>query len=184
MTRNRIINEYFVWLSDLVCGERFAEGYSFSELLSLLHRIEFTYLIPMDQNRAEDGINLRYRYAITSDDCPYSVPDVLDALDGPCSVLEMMVALALRCEEDVMDDPGIGDRTRQWFWGMITNLGLGGQFDGNFNQSYIEEVVGRFLARDYAPDGQGSLFTVKYPPQDLRYVEIWVQLLWYLDDIT
>lgn len=183
MTQRRIIDEYFVWLKNLVCGERFETPYSFDELLTLLHRIEFTYLIPMDQNRAEDGISLRYRYAITSD-CPYSVDEVLDAINGPCSVLEMMIALAVRCEEDVMDDPGIGDRTRQWFWGMIVNLQLGGLHDGNFDQDHVEFSICRLLNRDYEPDGRGGLFTVRRPPRDLRDVEIWTQLMWYLDDIT
>lgn len=183
MTRNRICNEYFVWLKSLVYGEIFATGRSFDELLSLLHRIEFTYLIPMDQNRAEDGISLRYRYAITTD-CPYSVGEVLNTINGPCSVLEMMIALSIRCEEDIMDDPGYGDRIKQWFWGMIVNLELGGLHDDNFDQEYVEQIILRLLNRDYEPNGEGGLFTVKRPPRDLRDVEIWVQLLWYLDDIT
>ena len=33
-----------------------------------------------------------------------------------CSVLEMMIALAIRCEEHIMDDPDVGNRTGQWFW--------------------------------------------------------------------
>lgn len=183
MAQIRIIDEYFVWLKSLAYGEHFATGRSFDELLALLHRIEFTYSIPMDQNRAEDGISLRYRYAITTD-CPYSVDEVLYEIDGPCSVLEMMLALAIRCEEDIMDDPGLGDRIKQWFWGMIVNLNLGGLHDGNFDQRHVEQVILRLLNRDYEPNGRGGLFTVRHPIRDLRDVEIWTQLLWYLDDIT
>lgn len=183
MYKNRIIDEYFNWLKGLVYGEYFAAERSFDKLLSLLNRIEFTYSIPMDQNRAEDGISLRYRYAITTN-CPYSPDDVLYEINGPCSVLEMMIALSIRCEEDIMDDPGIGDRIKQWFWGMIVNLGLGGLHDGNFDQERAERVILRLLNRDYEPDGRGGLFTVRHPFRDLRDVEIWTQLLWYLDDIT
>lgn len=43
----------------------------------------------------------------------------------PCSVLEMIIALAIRLEEHIMDDPDIGNRTGQWFWDMIVSLGLG-----------------------------------------------------------
>ena len=37
----------------------------------------------------------------------------------------MMIALAIRCEEHIMDDPDAGDRTGQWFWSMLVSLGLG-----------------------------------------------------------
>lgn len=183
MHKTTIFDDYFTWLRGFVYGELFATGRSFDRLLALLHNIEFTYSIPMDQNRANDGISLRYRYAITGE-CPYSVDDVLNTIDGPCSVLEMMIALALRCEEDIMDDPGIGDRVKQWFWGMIVNLGLGGLHDDNFDQEYVEQVILRLLNRDYECNGKGGLFTVKRPYRDLREVEIWTQLLWFLDDIT
>ena len=39
-----------------------------------------------------------------------------------CSVLEMMVALAICCEETYMDNPNIGNRTGQWFWNMVKNI--------------------------------------------------------------
>lgn len=134
----------------------------------------------MDQNRAEDGVALRYRFA-----CEYPDPsDVERYLDGPCSVLEMMVALAVRCEENIMDDPNIGNRTRQWFWGMIVSLGLGSMTDDRYDEFYIYETLERFLDREYEPDGHGGLFTIRRCTEDLRDVEIWHQLCWYLDSIT
>jgi hypothetical protein len=108
----------------------------------------------------------------------------MEALDGPCSVLEMILALAIRCEENIMDDPLKGDRTKQWFWGMINNLGLDTMTDMNYNERFIDDCVCRFLNRDYEPDGRGGLFTVRNCYEDLRNVEIWYQLLWYLDTIT
>ena len=115
-----------------------------------------------------------------ADDCD----DILDCLDGPCSILEMMVALAIRCEEGIMDDPDIGDRTGQWFWGMVTNLGLGSMSDENFDRKYVDEVIERFLNRKYDPDGRGGLFRVRNCKYDLREVEIFHQLCWYLDNIV
>lgn len=32
------------------------------KLLRHLHNIDFQYMLPMDGNRAEDGIDLRYRF--------------------------------------------------------------------------------------------------------------------------
>lgn len=182
MIRDRISNDYYHWLFDIVCGERFAEGISYNRLLTYLHNIEFTYMIPKDQNRAEDGISLRYRFAITQG-YEEEVDEILDILDGPCSVFEMMIALAIRCEENIMDDPTMGDRTGQWFWGMIVNLGLGAMMDGKFQKGYVYEVIDRFLRREYEPNGEGGLFTIRRSPRDLRDVEIWIQLLWFLDSI-
>lgn len=180
MIRDDVLNDYFEWLFNLVCGKRYSKQTSFRKLLMCLHNIEFTYLIPKDQNRAKDGIDLRYRFAYE-----YKSPAAAETyLDGPCSVLEMLVALAIRCEENIMDDTAYGNRTQQWFWGMITNLGLGAMLDERFDKRYVEDVIHRFLNREYRPDGKGGLFTIKNCNADLRDVEIWYQLCWYLDSIT
>lgn len=176
---DRINNEYFEWLYDLVIGTRGSEYVSYRKLLRFLHDTEFIFSIPLDQNRAEYGISLRRRFAITE-----RCYDAVEYIDGPCSVLEMMVALAIQCEEEIMDNTDYGDRTCQWFWDMIINLGLGSMNDRQFDIRYAEDVIERFLNRDYEPDGRGGLFTVKNRPRDLRDVEIWVQLLWHLDDIV
>ena len=182
MTRERINNEYFKWLFDLVCGKRYSKQISYRKLLTRLHNTEFVYLIPKDQNRAEDGIDLRYRFAITNN-CEDPLDVIMDDLDGPCSVLEMMVALSMRCEESIMDDPDIGDRLGQWFWEMIVNLGLGSMLDNRFDKAYVDETIDRFLNREYEPNGKGGLFTIRNCDVDLRNVEIWNQLCWYLDSI-
>ena len=172
--RDEINNEYFEWMYDLVGGMRDSTYTSYRELLMLLHSIEFVYSMPMDENRAEDGVDLRHRFSFLNS----------YLLDGPCSVLEMMVALSIRCEESIMDDTTMGDRTSQWFWGMIRNLGLNGMTDANFDKKYAENRIIAFLNRDYESDGRGGLFRVKNCEVDLRDVEIWYQLCWYLDSIT
>lgn len=181
--RDRLCNEYFEWLSKLACGQRFSKQFSYRKLLTHLHCIAFRYSIPMDQNRAEDGIELRYRFALFNgyEDSPEVV---LHALDGPCSVLEMLIALAIRCEEDIMDDPRFGCRIEQWFWGMITSLGIGTMHDNKFDEKYVEDVIARFMDREYEPDGRGGLFTIKHCEHDLRDAEIWHQLCWYVDSIA
>ena len=175
MTRNNISNGYFEWLSKLVCGKRYSKQVSYRKLLMYLHNTEFRYSIPMDANRAEDGMDLRYKYM--GDDCDLY-------LRGPCSVLEMMIALSVKCEEEYMDDPHIGDRTGEWFWHMIVSLGLGSMFDERFDEYFVESTIERFLDRDYEPDGHGGLFTIRDCEDDLRDVEIWYQFCWYLDSIS
>ena len=173
---------YFEWMFDLVCERNYANKNLYKKLLTYLHDIEFTYHIINDADRAHDGISLRHRFALRfhSDDYYY----IRDCLDGPCSVLEMIVALAIRCEESIMDDPKIGDRTRQWFWKMIVNLGLGSMTDDKFDEHYVENVIADFLNRDYDSDGRGGLFMVKNSKYDFREMPIWSQMMRYLDTMV
>ncbi len=177
--KDRVNDEYFEWLCEIVDSRRFAKQISYRKLLMHLHNIEFTWFVPHDDNRADDGVQLRRRYALVRDD-----RSLISYITGPCSVLEMMVALAIRCEETIMDDALLGDRTGQWFWGMIHNLGLSSMTNSHFDRRYVDDVVARLLNREYEPDGRGGLFTVRNCDGDMRKVEIWCQLSWYLGSIT
>lgn len=170
-------NEYFEWLMALIKADEGPEELSFKKLLMHLHNRPFQYSIAKDRNRALDGIALRRRFAMTRG-C------VDNFIEGDCSIFEMMVALAIRCEEDIMDDPTVGDRTAQWFWEMVNNLGLGSMVDDRYDCDYVDRVLERFIMRKYDRDGTGGLFRVRHCWEDLRKVEIWYQLCWYLDSIT
>lgn len=177
---NEIRNKYFEWMYDLVCSDRFSENRSFRKLLTYLYETDFTCYLRSDMDRVTDGIDLRYRFAYLHKD----YPDAERYLTGPCSVLEMMVALAIRCEETIMSDPKYGDRTAQWFWKMITNLGLGSMLDDRFDMYHLESVIDLFLRREYEPDGRGGLFVLKNCDYDLRDVDIWTQMNWYINTIV
>ena len=184
MGRNEEVTDaYFKWIFDLVCKDRFAPTISYRELLKHLHNTRFRYVMPRDRNRAEDGIDLRYRFALTCAEDERDVDRILSILDRPCTVLEMMVALAIRAEE-TMDDPNVGDRTAQWFWHMITSLGLGPMTDSQFDRIQVIDILERFMDRHYAANGKGGLFYIRNCDRDLREAEIWYQLCWYLDSIT
>lgn len=175
---DRVRSDYFEWMYDLMCEDRFAKSITYRQLFTYLHDTEFVYFVPYDENRADDGIALRYRFCLYHD-----CLDLEYCLDGPCSILEMMVALALRCEERIMSDPEKGDRTAQWFWSMISSLGLSGMTDYNFDERLVYDVVTRFLKREYDPDGKGSLFTIRRWERDARDAEIWHQLLAYCNTL-
>lgn len=174
---DQVKNEYFDWLYNYVCKGR--GNVSYRKLFMLLHDIEFTFYIRNDVNRAIDGTDLRYRYAIIIDD-----ESVMDILDEPCTVLEMILALAIRCEENIMDDTSYGDRTSQWFWNMLSNLGISNMTDDKFDRKVATEKIYDFLERRHEPDGKGGLFYIRGCKEDLRDVEIWTQLCWYLDNFA
>lgn len=130
MTKSELNDPYFEWMYRLVVDDRYSNK-SYRRLFYKLHDTEFAYTIPMDGNRAEDGIELRYRFGREQG---YRDAVIANRLDiRPCSILEMMIALAIRCEEHIMEDPDIGNRTGQWFWSMLVSLGLGSMSDVRFD---------------------------------------------------
>lgn len=175
-----IENEYFDWLCHLVCGKDRFRIRTYYNLLAALHNREFVWRIPNDENRAEEGVCLRSRFA---SDIGFDQNEIYLEMPEECSVLEMMIALAIRCEENIMSDPQIGDRTTQWFWGMVRSLGLTGMRDEYFNIREFNRIIDIFLDRKYKRTGEGGLFTIKNVTSDLRDVEIWHQLCWYLDNL-
>lgn len=179
MTKKDICNEYFDWMISLIQNEQYPNE-DYLKLLILLDTIEFYWKLDNDRNRAVDGEDLRLVFA---DESGHTERNVSIALGGPCSVLEMMVALSRRCEEHIMDDPDIGNRTGQWFWSMIENLRLDEMDDANFNTGYVNATIDRFLERRYECNGDGGLFTVTNHNKDLRRVEIWYQAMWYLAEV-
>lgn len=171
MTRNRLNDLYFNWLYNKVMLDR-----TYFTLLEYLHSVTFEYLIPMDSNRADDGTDLRYRFCYEEKYDDAMVATYLD--DRPCSVLEMMVALAIR-EEQIMEDPEVGDRTSLWFMNMLDSLGLYYMTDDYFDRTFVKKAIHDFLHREYGRNGDGGLFTVECD-RDLRNEEIWYQMSLYL----
>lgn len=178
MTRD-IHSDYFNWLCSLVNDSKPSRR-SYNSLLAFLHETEFVYIMPMDGNRFADGINLRYRFGeCMSIDGPV-IASCLD--DKPCSILEMMVALAVRCETHIMGDPENGNLSGRWFWKMIENLGLSEMYDNRFDGEYANYVVYRFMNREYSSDGEGGLVYLPDCQYDLRSMEIWYQMMRYLSE--
>lgn len=179
MTQRELERLYFNWMAGLVTDRTSNTQSQYHKLFEHLHNTEFIYILPMDANRKSDGEDLRYRFAYEMQ-LPYAeIGSLLDI--RPASILEVMVALAIRCEEAIMDDPMYGNRTSQWFWEMIVTLGLGKMDDAHYDRNYVDMVLARFMAREYSKDGEGGLFHIG--GKDLRNVEIWTQMNWYLDRI-
>jgi len=177
--KSKISEDYYNWLVDLTCDWCSSHG-DFSELMSYLYFRTFTYIIPNDSNRASDGFETRFRFIEQSN--YYTYRDVYLYMNGPCNVLEMMTALAIRCEDHIMGDPSGGSRTDFWFWEMITNMHLDQMTNDNFDEMLVEELVSNMLERRYEKDGTGGLFKIHDPTKDMRNVEIWCQLNWYLNE--
>ena len=175
--RTELEKRYFEWLCSVI---RQKNRLNYKKLLKYLYDRSFNYILSMDGNRAEDGIDLRYSgFGYFSGTEQYEIARYLDRRD--CSVLEMMVALAIRAE-NIVGDFELGDRKSLWFWSMIDSLGLGGMDDEHYDETRVIFSIDNLINRDYREDGKGGLFTVKDPPHNMRSVEIWMQMCWYLSE--
>ena len=181
MTRADALHErYFQWMCGLVMGDQqYSRNLSYEKLMRHLDARAFTWIIPMDEYRARHGVDLRYDFGYENHYPDRTIEHLLDIRE--CSILEMMVALARTCEERIMEDDTVGNRTGQWFWNMIKNLGLSYMTDERFDKDTAVRIIYDFMERRYQPNGKGGLFYIPDCKEDLTNVEIWTQLLWYLD---
>ena len=164
-------DDYYYWLTDLLHDDYLQSMYQ--KLLHQMLETEFTWSVPYDSNRASDGMYLRRLYAReTGIDVMFS---------GGCAVLEMLIAMCRRCEEDLMHDPDLGDRTNVWFWDILENLGLDYYDDYNYDCDSVGTILERFLDRDYDKNGQGGAFYVLDSCVDFRKKDLWWQLNAFLE---
>lgn len=164
------IGYYKDWLYDYIDPDGELRN-RYGQLLLYLSGKPFTWSVQFDGNRAEDGRALRDEFAAA-----FGIDDVLNSvMPDRCSVLEMMIALAMRCD-DIVYTPEDGDRTSKWFWLMIDNLGLSDMDKFNFDKDICDEIVNRFLLRRYLRNGKGGLFVTQNPEIDMRKAEIWYQM--------
>ena len=197
---NQIEQIYFNWLYDSMNGGRI-QVYTYKDLFAELYSTKFRAMLDKDNDRASDGYDLRYRFAEyicdknnkmdlnkyyeSTNKINATIDEITKSLDtvGDFNLLELLIALAIKCEEQFMSDPSYGNRTQQWFWNMITNLGLGEMRDGAFNVDTYNKIINTFLDHRYTRDGKGGLFYVRNSPEDMRNIDIWKQLLIYVNSI-
>lgn len=176
MNPSDIKEEYFRWLSFYAVGT--SKRYeNYMNLLATLHAQEFYYKdeVPMDENRLVDGVELRDAF---EDEIGYSTDG---ALDRECSMLEMLVALAMAFRELNNEKKSIA----YYFFEMLNNLQLQSCTDEHWDElieDYTFNIIERLLERDYDYDGTGGLFPLNYAQEDQRNVEIWYQLAAYYNE--
>lgn len=169
MANRRKVQRYLNWLMSKVMIDE-----DYSMLCDKMLHTDFIYYVGNDENRATDGLNLRYEFE--------NKYGFIEELSDECSVLEMLVALALRAEV-VMADPEYGNRTDIWFWEMIRNLGLDEFNNYCFDADEVNDILEEFIYRRYGRNGgRGCAFVVKRPLHDMRTTEIWYQMMWWLNE--
>lgn len=168
--------EYFQWLLYKItpAGHPVDDISHYSSLLSYLFDCEFQSKHPMDKNRIYDADKMRSDF--------YSKPGIVAGMSRnlPISVLEVLIALSERMNQVVEDSD---NRTAEFFWTMIDNLGLGTEFNEGFDKAYTNYRLGVLYDNAYERDGSGgALFTINDPNHDMRDADLWYQAMWYLAD--
>lgn len=175
------VADYKAMLFDLAAGEDDFTLHRYSSLFHHLFARIFYFNVGNDVNRAKDGLNMRNHFAwrnhISEDFWKGIMPE-------ECTVLEMMLALARRWNDEFLWDPDYGDRTHKWFFEMLKNLGLDFYHNGNFDGSAVDRILDIFMSRSYNRDGfRGGMFPVEEHPQiDMRKAELWYQMNYYLEE--
>jgi len=167
-------NRYFDFLCAIV-----GRSQEYNMLLDELHKIKYYSLIPNDDNRGVDGLQLRQTFLEEVDHTwSSSLPK------GECTVLEMLIGLAYRLEFETLQSKW--EKTKsEWFWILIDNLGLiecvNNRTDNNRQVcKEVTNIINRMLARDYEYNGNGGIFPLKDPKRDQRRIEIWYQMTNYI----
>lgn len=173
MSDEPIEEVYFNWLYSKVASVDVpTPSNSYWTLFRDLYSIEFVWMVQGDDNRREDGLDVRREFQ-NQFHCDRYDP----WMNLECSVLEMLIAFARKAEFNT------GISSREWFWRFMENLGLAGFNDARGNISRrVGEVVENFMWRTYRRDGRGGLFPLRNTPNDQRKVEIWYQFCEYLID--
>lgn len=181
-------DEYFDWLLNGLLGKKVFSKYE--KLCKELHKKKFRWSVSNDDNRCEDGIQLREQFVemLSLDETHLEVKHFLK---GDCTIFELLVALSQRINHLMYDLRDQENHTARWFLEMIRNLNLESYVDSSTRSDILDEmdaikiddILETFMDRTYAYDGTGGLFPLKRRPlKDQSGVEIWYQLMLYLDE--
>jgi hypothetical protein len=164
-------NQYFNWLCAKVQHvEVPTPSLTYWKLFRKLYSTEYVWLVSGDDNRAEDGLELREEFLTEA-----RLPDEPGWRHGLCSVFEMLVAFSRRAEFNAGETPYF------WFWHFLENLGLREANDAsNISEEEIDEILYNFVWRGYDENGQGGICPMDFATNDQRRVEVWYQFCEYL----
>lgn len=178
-----IDDEYFGWMLNKI----FQSEEMLNKYLAVsreMHSIIFEFDMSSDENRQKDAQDLRYKFG---SEVGYTEAEICRTLDMQAPTLfEVIVALLDRVQENVLCDLEQGITNQEIFIDILKSLKISDIY-GQYNMSGDEatefyEAIYTLYSRRYSYYGEGGLFTVSNPKQDMRVTDIWYQFMWYLDE--
>ena len=159
---------YFRWLKSQV-KEDILRMSGYQDLLRILHGTEFVWIVPNDDNRIMDALDLRVEFF-------HKQKSRGKEMTLPCSVLEVTVALSRRLAWVAEGS------AESWAWQLLCNLELNKFRDplSRRKEAKVDDILYSLIWRTYDPNGTGGFFPLTRPKQDQRAVEIWYQMHAYV----
>lgn len=163
--RSAVDPDYLEWLQGQVATPT---DKSYRQLLQELAAKEFVWLIPNDDNRLEDGLELRLEYF---DEYERTEADSVSAL-------EVLIGLSRRLAFIAEGEP------EWWAWRLIENLDLVRCWDPLSARKLrdLDDRLDALIWRTYHADGTGGFFPLAWPEADQREVELWYQMNAYVEE--
>lgn len=177
------MDAYMKWMLDKIDFKK-RNHKKYGKLLKILNEIEYEFTTLLDENRLSDALNMRnefleeccgYSYSKFDSSMVSACPNIV--LFGPhrCSVLEMLVAMSIRCEIEMTGEPGC-DVLGRMFWIAIDNSGLSKFTDDRFDGQFVRKIVRETTNSDIFPFNRSGI--------DKSRVDLWYAMqLWIAENL-
>ena len=178
-----IDDEYFGWMLNKIFDSE-DEMNGRLAVARELNVVIFEFDMISDENRQKDAQDLRYKFGSENG---YSEAEICRTLDMQAPTLfEVIVALLDRVQENVLYDLDGGISNQEIFLDILHSLGIdmlisSYNMNGDFAGVFYNAIY-TLYSRSYTYYGEGGLFTVNKPKQDMRATDIWYQFMWYLNE--
>lgn len=165
MSMTKLDFDYYDWLCKQVRIP--PNKNSYNDLFERMHNIEYVWTVPNDNNRVQDGLDLRL-------ECLGTARNQL-ILQG-ATFLEVLIALSRRVAFNA------GGDADHWAWRLIKHIQLNKMTDPLTEEraKRVDDTLYNVIWRLYKPSGEGGFFPLKFPTEDQTKVEIWYQMQAYV----
>lgn len=183
MTSSSISGDYLRWLALQIRGED--DGHpdrTYEGLCTIMFEKEFVWLVPNDDNRVADGLELRvdfcHKHGIRAERMGTFLNK--EHPNPPCSFLEVLIGLSRRLafiDMEVSSPEG-------WAWILLNNLVLHRITDpvGRGRARKADKILDKCIWRGYDSNGAGGFFPLRRPHENQATIEIWYQMSAYLNE--
>lgn len=169
--------DYFEWLISQI---EIRSSRTYHELFERMHNTEFVWFVPNDDNRVQDGLDLRIEFV---NDVPMTRKEHeafnMWLRNKGSTVLEVLIGLSRRVAFTA------GGVANWWAWKLIENVHLQRMSDPLTREKTkrIDEVLDALIWRTYNYDGKGGFFPLTEALEDQTKIEIWYQMNKYVMEI-